>query len=720
MTAAMTPEALDASHWFRVAPLRPFVARHVQFHRHVLRGEVWYVAEDRSTAKFHRFNPAAWRLIAALDGRRTLQQVWETLAAQPDEHAPTQEDVLQILGQLHAADLLVADVTPDVQEILQRRDRQRLQRLKSRFANPLSLRFPLIDPDRLLGRLHRLLQGVPAWLGVALWLVVVLPALLLVPPHWPELTRNFTEQLLGAHNLLLMLLVFPLLKAAHELAHGLAAKAQGGEVHEAGVMLLLFYPVPYVDVSCAHAFADKRRRMLTSAAGMLAEVALAALAFYAWLLLEPGLARAMAYNVVVLGSITTVLFNANPLLRFDGYYLLADAIEVPNLGQRANQYWQYLATRYAFGVAQARPPLSTRGERRWFLAYAPLALLYRLSVTLGIAWVVVQHYFFFGVLMAVLAVATGVLWPLAKAAHALATAGHFVERRGRVVTVAGGGLLLLGVLLFGVPVPHHTRAHGVVSLPEQALLRSPVDGFVQAVAPLPAQPVAAGWPVMTLDNAALRAEHGLQAGRLAEAEARLAAVWGTQPAEAERLAEDVARERAALARLQQELQQLDLRAQVAGRLWMAHPGDLPGRFVRKGEMLGHVLGPHGAVVQVVVRQDQVDRVLADTRRVEVRLPQAFGEPLAGTLVRATPKASTQLPGAALGQAGGGAIATDPADEHGTRALERWFQFDVALPQRSDEALLGSRAYVSFEHAPMPLGLRALQFLRRQFLTTLHV
>ena len=137
---------------------------------------------------------------------------------------------------------------------------------------------------------------------------------------------------------------------------------------------------------------------------MLAELFVAALAFYLWLALEPGLARGLAYDVAVLASVTTLFFNANPLLRYDGYFILTDLIEIPNLGSRANKYWQYLAERWLFGVRGAERPSATPGERRWFIGYAPLAYVYRLFVSLTIAWIVAQRFFVAGVVIALWAV----------------------------------------------------------------------------------------------------------------------------------------------------------------------------------------------------------------------------------------------------------------------------------------------------------------------------
>lgn len=709
--------ALGSGQWFRIAALSPRLRGHVRVHRHIYRGQVWFAVEDRVAGRQHRFNPAAWRVLKRLDGLHSLQAIWDELLTDLQDDTPTQDEIVHLLGQLNAADLLSLDTTPDVAELFQRREKHERQRFMSRVLNPLSLRFPLWDPDLVLQRMARWTRPVPGWALVLAWLAVVLPALLLLPPRWDELSHNFGERLMAADNLWVLALSFPLLKIAHEMAHGLVVRRHGGEVHEMGLMLLLFYPVPYVDASAANAFADKRQRMLVGAAGMIAEVWIAALAFFAWLTLEPGLARALAYNLMVVGGVSTVLFNANPLLRYDGYYILADAVEIPNLGQRSNSWWLYLISRHALGVSSATPPHGTPAERRWFVAYAPLATVYRLFVSFGIAWFIAQHYFFVGVLLAAWSLLTVLLWPLWKGLKALTTQPQFTSRAGRVWGALGAAIVLLGALLFAVPMPHHTPAQGIVGLPDNALLRAGADGFVLRVLATPGSLVAAGQPVLETHDPAQLARLQEQRARVDQQQARLDAAWA-KPAEAGRMQDELQRELATLARLEDELAQRQLRPATAGRLMIDQPEDLPGRFVHKGERIGHVLGDQLPLVRVVVSQADAEQVRQGTRNVEVLLPQRSGQPLAARLVRAVPQASKALPSPALGQQGGGAVVTDPREADGSQAMQTLFEFELEVPALRDArpVPLGSHAHVSFEHAAEPIAWRWLRRLRTQLLS----
>ena len=712
--------ALLSEQWHRVSGLRPQLVPHARVHRHVQQGSVWHVLEDRGGARQHRLNNPAYRVLRLLDGRRSLDDIWQLLSRELSDDTPSQDDVLQLVGQLNAQDLLVVDASPDAAELLVRHARQERQKRRQTLGNPMSIKLPLWDPDRFLRRLLAVTPALPGWLVWTAWLALIGAALLQVPAHWPDLSRNFGEQMLAADNLVIAALVYPLLKLAHELAHGAAVIRRGGEVHEMGVMFLMFYPSPYVDASASNAFASRWARMRVAAAGMVAEVFLAALAFFAWMAIEPGFWRSVLYNAMVLGSVSTVLFNANPLLRFDGYFMLADALGVPNLSQRATAFWQFLLRRFVLGARAAKMPPACREELRWLALYAPLALVYRLTVSFGIAWFVAQQYFFVGVLLAAWTLATSIVWPLGKGLAALWTSPLFAVRPLRAWGAVIGGLAIVLGGLLALPLPHHLRVQGVAWLPEEAILRARAEGFVQSVSASEGAVVQAGDLVLASINPTLVAKVEEQRSRLALARARLDAAWVSQPAAAARLAEEVNAEEATLARAEAVVAVLQLRAGVPGTVRLEQAQDLPGRFVKRGDMLGYVIGAAVPMVRVALTQSEAELDLAALTGIEIRMAGAVEQAYAGRLVRGTPQASHNLPSAALTAAGGGKFATDPRDETGATAMETAFQFDIESPGTATLGAIGTRAYVALAQAPEPIGFRLWRHWRRLFLAHLNV
>ncbi len=513
-------ESIYSPSWYRVAALKPRLRGHVQIRRHYYREQLWYVLQDPASGRHHRFDPCAHFLISLMDGVRSVQSIWDSAIAELGDDAPTQDETIRLLAQLHAADVLQCDVPPDTLEIFRRQDRQQRMKWKQRLWNPLALRFPLVDPDRFLARWLWLVRPLFGWVGAITWLTMVTTAVVLIGVHWQELSSNSVERILATQNMLLLFLIYPVVKALHELGHAFATKIWGGEVHELGITLLVLMPIPYVDASSASAFRDKRQRMLVGAAGMIVELFLASLALFVWLSVEPGTVRDIAYNVMLIGGISTILFNANPLLRFDGYYIFADAIDIPNLAGRSQKHIGYLLLRYVFGVGDATSPAMARGERTWFVVYGVAAFAYRMVIMFVIIVFVAGKFFVIGVLLAIWAIITQVIIPAAKRVAFLFTNPRIGRQRVRALTTSGLTLAALLVVIVLLPVPSWTRAEGVVWLPEESYVRAGTDGFIRRVIADPDSPVRIGEPLIECEDPLLSATVKVLESRLRERQAR--------------------------------------------------------------------------------------------------------------------------------------------------------------------------------------------------------
>ena len=422
-------QSLFSPSWYRVADLKPRLRSHLEIHRHHYRGELWYVLQDHASGRFQRFTPSAYLLIGLMDGQHSVQELWETGRARLGENAPTQEEVIRLLSQLHAVNALQTDVVPDTAEMLKRFEKQRYGKIKQNLRSPLFMRFSLLDPERILNLFLPLVRPVFGWFGAIIWLAVVGYGVYLAGLHWSQLTENITDRVLAPSNLVILWLTFPFLKAFHEFGHAFAVKVRGGEVHEMGIMLLVFNPIPYVDASAASAFRNRRARALVGAAGMIAELFIAALALWLWTSVEPGPVRAVAFNVILIAGVSTLLFNGNPLLRYDAYYILSDLLEIPNMGPRGIRYIGYLFQRYLLLAKDAEPPFSAPGERVWFVIYTIAAFFYRIFIFTSIILFVAGKFFFIGVLIACWGMFNMFVMPVGKIVKFLATSPKLRRRR---------------------------------------------------------------------------------------------------------------------------------------------------------------------------------------------------------------------------------------------------------------------------------------------------
>ncbi|WP_305097192.1 site-2 protease family protein [Croceibacterium aestuarii] len=707
----------QSASWYNVAHLRPKLRGHVRVRRHIYRGEVWYILDDGVAGKVHRFPRGAYLLIGRLDGQHTVNELWEKLVDDIGEDAPTQDDVIAALGQLHNSDLLASDAAPDTEELFKRHRKQKRQLWVQNLKSPMSFRVPLVDPDKFLTRMMPYLRPLFGWVGLALWLAVVMPALLLAGEHWSELTDNLWDRVLSTQNLLVMALVYPVVKTAHELGHGFAAKANGREVREMGIMMLVLFPVPYVDASAAAALQSKWQRALIGAAGMIAELFIAALAMFAWVGLEPGLARAICFNTITVAGISTILVNGNPLLRFDGYYILADLLEIPNLASRSNKYWSHLVDKHVFRTPDVKPYAATPGEKRWFVLYAPAAFAARMVMMFGIALMVAQRFFVIGVVIAMWTIWSSVGLPLWKMFGHVFNSPQLHRNRRRAARITLGAVAGLALLLFVLPAPHHANTQGVVWLPEEAHVRAGSDGTITAIAAREGDTVLPGQLLVEAEHPLLQAEVEQLRWRAremqAEADAELARDRVKREVSTLTLRETLER----LAIQQQRLGDLEVKAQAPGRFMLAAAPaqDLPGRFVHKGELIGYVTPGAAEVARIAVSQDDFELIRGHLDGVAFRLPDRPGETFEGRIVRSVPGATHTLPNPILATSRGGIFPLDPRDQDGKTTLARVFLFDIALPPELRDVPFGTRVFVRFRLDWEPLGWQVARRVRQMFL-----
>lgn len=704
--------ALFSAQWYRVARLRPHLRAQVRVQRQHWREQRWYVLSDESTGRQHRINDAAYHFIGRCDGRRTVHEVWNALLHIEPDDAPTQDEVLALLGELGEKDLLKSEAAAN-SEVLTRRRADGVRKRRRGMLNPFSFRLPLADPAAWLKRLDPLAFALfrPAvfWFGLLALLFTVAAA----ATEWPALRSHASVQMASMGNLAMIWLVYPLMKAVHELGHALAVRRWGGEVHEVGVGLLFLVPAPYVDASAATAFPRRSQRAMVGAAGIAVELALAALGFWVWLLTQPGVVHNLAFGVAFIGTVSTLIFNGNPLLRFDAYHVLCDVFDAPNLAARSNAWWSHHLGRLLLG-ARTELPAHAASERRWLWGYAPLSLVYRVLISVTMVLWLGGQWVLLGLAALLYMSVTVLLQPLlgwSRQALAATQPGRDMAwLRLRL------GLLVAGVAmaLFVVPLPFSTVAPAVVWLPEKALVRPQIEGFVAELPLADGAQVQPGDLLVRLDNPELTASRDQLASRLEGLRVEHFQQLLRDPNAAQNLALDIDRAQAELDRVAERITHLEVRAESAGTLAMPRQADLMGAFLRHGQTLGHVLAPDELRVRAAVNEDAAYLVQHRVRHAEVRLASAPGEVLLAKRSGAVPAATRQLPSAALADHGGGPYAIDSTEKDGLHTLEPVYLVDLTLPGHALQRV-GGRAWVRFDHGSEPLAMQAYRRAAQLFL-----
>lgn len=702
-------DSLFSPYWYRAAGLHPRLISTIQVARQTFRGEHWHVLSNPATGRQFRVNSIAYQLVGRLDGRLTVQEIWNLLVRELGNDAPTQHEVLSVLSELAAAGMLHSETAQDLGAVFEATRRRRGRPGKQQGL--LGFRVSLFDPTPVLDALLPLTTPLlrPAMLFV--WGLLMLVALLVAGMHAAELGAYAQLHLASPRMLLLGWFLYPAIKAAHELAHGLAVRRWGGEVREMGVAVFLVIPVPYVDASAASGFSSKYRRMAVSGMGILVETTLAALALFIWLQVGDGWLRQAAFACMLIGGMSTLLVNANPLMRFDGYYVLMDWLEMPGLATRADAWLRYLGERWVLGNRKLRSPPGSEHSRLLLSSFGLAALLYRILLLASMTiWLAAQQLAL-GLALGVWLLLRFLLQPLWRLLRLVFQHPRMAPIRLRAASSVS--VLLLAVLGFvcAYPLPQVTRAMGLVWLPDEARVRSEVDGFVSEVRVGEGQLVKRGDVLLVLENPELEARRAQIASRLASKQQAYQAALLTQPATAVALGETLEALHAQLADAERELSRLVLYAPVDGRVGLGAARDLPGRYFPRGSVVANVLNPRQATVRLALPQTEVDLLRQPTHSIVVRTAEAPRHALAARLAAQEPAASYDLPSAVLGDRGGGPFATDPADANGLRTLAPFFIVDLELPGQALERI-GSRAWVRLEFPPQPLAQQWLRALRQ--------
>ena len=709
-------ESLLSPQWYRVANLRPAMRRHVEVHRQQFATRVRYLLQDRVSGKYHQFGEDAWELICRFDGSRSVHEAWSEASEALGDRLPSQGETVRLIGQLLRADLIDCDDKRLAESLDDRRLRASARRRLLKLVSPLSIRIPLLDPDRFLERTLPLVAPLFGRAGLIGWCLLVTLGLVLASIKLPLLAASLSDRLLSLENMLLVALLYPLIKLVHEFGHAYAIKRWGGEVHDLGIMLLVFLPIPYVDASAARAFPDRGRRIVVAAVGVMVELALASLAMVLWSVAEPGLLRSLAFQVVLVAGLSSLLFNGNPFMRYDAYYVLAEIMNEPALGRKSGRRFMELARHLLVGAhAETEFAEYSETERRLLAGYAVVSFLYRTAVMLLIAVALVHSLPFIGVLLALSVVAAAVIWPAFGFLRELrqASAVQSTHRRGRWLT---GWLALVVAALFLLPLPLSTTVQGIIVPPEESQVRAGSEGFVVREAISPATLVMAGQTVLELEDDEARARLRLAQGRLAETQARIGAAVRT-PLEGEVLRQEIDYLEQQVEEARARIDGLRVTAPMAGHWLPARKDSYAGQFFKRGELLGHVADLRSLRLLAVVNEQHIQLVRDSSVHIAVLGGNGRDADHPATILRLMPTATHQLPHIALTTEGGGTIARNPEAGERIEAIQRYFWVELDA-SRIPDACLDCRAYVRFEHPPEPLAFRVGRWIRRQFMSLL--
>jgi len=617
------------------------------------------VLKDPLSLRYMQLAPDQYAVFDLLDGRRSLRQVREELQRKfPTEHFAL-ADVQGVVMDLHEKGMLTALRLGQGPALLKSHRDQRRKKILGALRNPLSMQLPGWDPDWFLTAAIPYIRWVFHPTVLLLSAAIVAGSLLFLGAHFQDVQNRMPEfqRFFGWPNLLYLWITMAAIKMIHELGHGLSCKHFGRECHSIGVMLLMFSPTMYCDVTDSWMLRSKWARILISSAGMYFEAMLSTVALWVWWNTEPGVLHYLCLNTFFVSTVSTVIFNANPLMRYDGYYILSDLLEIPNLRQKGDQVTQKAIAKVCLGIDLPTQHTMAETGRSWFILYVVASAVYRWVVFAGIItffYTVLKPYRLqsLGILMAVITVSISLVSTTVNVVKTLRQPRRDPISRPRAAVTVGVLAVLLYAALF-IPLPWYIEAPFYLEPQGGTHVYNPLPGSVTRSHVRPGESVAAGEILLTLSNPELEQKWEEARTQVKGAEAEVAAYDAAGRPDAGAVSREKARSaREQLQKLQEEMDRLILRAPLAGRV--VAPPRLPApRIERERERLsgwdgvpislrnvGSFLEPqtHVATIaptdglQAVLVMDQTEREeLVVGRSVRFKLDELPGQVLNGKI-----------------------------------------------------------------------------------------
>ncbi|MEX0819940.1 MAG: biotin/lipoyl-binding protein, partial [Pirellulaceae bacterium] len=470
-------------------------------------GRSYWVVKEPIGLNYFRFHEEEYAILCMLDGQSSLEDIKERFETEFTPQKITFQDLQQFVGMLHRSGLVISETMGQGKQLKKRRDEKKKKELLGKFSNIFALRYRGIDPEWFLAKTYPFVAWFFHPLTMMFCVMMGLGALSLVAVEFETFRGRLPtfHEFFGPHNWIYLGATMGAVKVLHEFGHAYSCKHYGGECHEIGLMLLVFTPCLYANVSDSWMLPNKYQRAFIGAAGMYVEVILASFATFLWWFSEPGLLNHLALSVMFISSVSTLLFNGNPLLRFDGYYILMDLAEIPNLRQKSTEVLKRFMMQTCLGIEQPENPFLPQ-QRRWLFAmYTIAAVMYRWIVVFSIMYFLNKILEPYGLKVLGQAIAVAGLfgllvqpmWKLFKFFRAPGSMSK-VKKPRLIATVAVIAAVIIGVL--AVPLPFHVKCSFEVSPLGAESVFPGVPGQLSDVEVKPGDVVAAGQVLARLDN----------------------------------------------------------------------------------------------------------------------------------------------------------------------------------------------------------------------------
>ncbi len=700
--------------------LRPDLVVQPQFYE----GMTHYVIKDPLALKYFRFKIEEYFLLQQFDGKQTLQEVKKAFERKYRPQTISIEDLTRFVAQLHEAGIIQIDTNEQAKVLIRRRKKNRWRKVWAFLANILFIKIPIIDPERLLTRMYPYFRWIFTRTFITISVTSMLLALTLVASQWKTFYDKLPDfqSFFNWWTIMSFWVCLAVVKIIHEFGHGLTAKHFGGEVHEMGILFLVLTPALYCDVTDSWLLPNKWKRIWISAAGIYVECFLASIATFVWWYSTAGLLNSLAMATMFICSVNTIMFNANPLLRYDGYYVMADWLEIPNLRIKSAQFFGYLMQEKVLGLEIPVQSYLPRSRRILFVTYAIASYVYRWFVTFAILWFLSQVLKPYKLESISYMLAAGALVPLVgvpsyQIVKFLKTPGRLRKVKKARATAFGVAAIALVVGILLIPTPLRVQGTLVLKLAKPEEVYAEVEGRLVELNVKNGDWVAKDTVLAKLSNPEKVKEY-LQ--RHQDHDVNLVkAQWYKQSAELENRAQQKQHEEFAIklepmiAQILQQIDKLTLIANRGGQVIGSPHKETVGQWLKPGKPFCEIGDPHQLEAHLILDQSDVHLIAADRTawiKIYGKAEETFKSRVSEISKRTRDEVPTELSNMAQGE-----VASKPDPKTGA-AKPLTAVYEVIIPIDNPDLRLedGQRGFAKIDGGTCTLAWWLMRWWNKLF------
>lgn len=667
-----------SDNWFIVSKLNVSLLDSIIVHKHYFKNTVWYLLEEVHNNKHFRIDQVTYNFIKSLDFKLNLDENWQKYIKSNPLQSPTQDEVIDILIQMHSNNLLYFKNLAQNEYIFDKIQEKKKKELLQKINSFLFIKIPIFNPNKLLNKISYLVKYFFSKFSFVVWLLVILFAANSVINNADEVFSK-SQGLLAPDNLFLLYVSVFILKLFHELSHGIAIKKYNGDVYTFGFMFILFTPLPYVDASNSWVLKSKWQRILVSFAGMYIELFLAAIFALIWANTGEGTLNSLAFNIMIAGSVTSILFNGNPLLKFDSYFILSDYLEIPNLYQRSHAYTLAIFKKLFFNL-ETQLQKQTNNESIQLVLYGVLSYIYKLFLTVVIVFFVADQWFEIGVIVFLISFYTLILKPIKTFLKFLFYDTQLHKKRKKVVTISTAIFLIFVMFIAMYPINDSIKAKGVVNLKSKEKIYIKADGILKKIHITNTQFVNKGDLLFEFTNKELDFELQESTAMMLATKNELHKALNGVISQVKPIQERIVFLNNKINYLEQKKKDLKVIAPYSGIIIIEKEiSKYLNSYVKDYMKLAEIF--HGNTYEFigVVTQDMAEKLFnKNDLKTEVKLYTNIEQTIKLENSAVIPHEKNQLPSAVLGWMGGGSIEVLNTDENGLNTKESFFEIKGEL------------------------------------------